>query len=84
MTDTVKAAISLRKPLFEQIDATARQLKVSRSRLISIALEDYLYRRASMQIQDSWNSAFGSGRDGEDKSLLDAAAGTVHEIAGEW
>ena len=84
MTETIKAAISLRKPLFDQVEIAARQMKISRSRFIATALEDYLYRRESKEILDSWNAAYGGGLDKEDKDLLDAAAATVHEIAGEW
>src|SRR5207247_1750633 len=86
MPDTVKAAISLRKSLFEQVDETARKLKISRSRLISTAIEDYLYRRESKEIQDSWNAAYENGLTDEDRDLLDHMNALFEEVLDdeEW
>lgn len=71
MLETVKTAISLKKPLFEKANKTAQEMKLSRSGLISVALEDYIYRKECKDIQDSWNGAYSGGLTKDDKELLD-------------
>ena len=44
---SVKVAISLDKPLFEQAEILAREMKATRSRLSAIALDDLIRRRQS-------------------------------------
>lgn len=41
---SVKTAISLQKPLFDEAKALARKMKIPRSRLLAIALREYLQR----------------------------------------
>ena len=47
---TVKTAVSLRESLFEDIVALAREMNVPRSRLIAMALEEYLRRRENRRL----------------------------------
>jgi metal-responsive CopG/Arc/MetJ family transcriptional regulator len=42
--ENVKTAVSIRKSLFEQAENLARKMKVPRSRLFALALEDYIRR----------------------------------------
>jgi metal-responsive CopG/Arc/MetJ family transcriptional regulator len=53
----VKTAISLQKSLFEQVEALAREMKVSRSRLFVLALEDYVRRSQNQQLLERINQA---------------------------
>lgn len=46
----IKTAISLQKALFDEVDALAREKKVSRSRLFVRALEDYLRREENRKL----------------------------------
>ena len=54
----VKTAISLQKSLFEQVEALAREMKVSRSRLFALALEDYIRRSQNQQLLERINQAY--------------------------
>ncbi len=55
----VKTAISLQKSLFEQVDALAREKKVSRSRLFVMALEDYLRREENRKLAKQLTAVYG-------------------------
>ncbi len=54
----IKTAISLQKALFDQIDALAREMKVSRSRVFVLALEDYVRKYQNQQLLERINKAF--------------------------
>lgn len=55
--ENVKTAISLQKSLFEQAEALARELKVSRSRLFVMALENYLREYQDKRLFDKINES---------------------------
>jgi metal-responsive CopG/Arc/MetJ family transcriptional regulator len=55
----VKTAISLQKALFDQVDALAREKKVSRSRLFVMALEDYLRREENRKLAKQLTEVYG-------------------------
>jgi metal-responsive CopG/Arc/MetJ family transcriptional regulator len=54
----MKTAISLDGQLLKEADQTARVLGLSRSRLFSIALENYLRQRRQEQLLDQLNQAY--------------------------
>lgn len=54
----VKTAVSLQKSLFEQVEALARELKVSRSRVFVLALETLIRDYQDKQLFDKINNAF--------------------------
>ena len=54
----VKTAVSLDKSLYEQIDILAHKMKVSRSRLFAMALEDFLTRHENEQLLQEINRAY--------------------------
>jgi len=51
----MKISISLPDPMLKEADAAARKLKVSRSRLIQIALREFLQQRRDDAITESIN-----------------------------
>lgn len=53
---SVKTAISLDSDLFEQAELAARELKISRSRLFALAVEEFLRRRENQQLVDAINA----------------------------
>lgn len=55
----IKTAISLQKALFDQVDALAREKKVSRSRLFVMALEDYLRREENRKLAKQLAEVYG-------------------------
>lgn len=54
----MKTAISLPDPLFKEAEATAKELGISRSRLIRTALEDFLSRRRANETTRRLNRSF--------------------------
>jgi len=56
----IKTAISLQKTLFEQVETLAHEMKISRSRLFVMALEDYIHRHQNRRLLDKINQAYQS------------------------
>jgi metal-responsive CopG/Arc/MetJ family transcriptional regulator len=54
----MKTAISLPDPLFEEAEATAKELGISRSQLIRTALEDFLRRRRASETTQRLNRSY--------------------------
>jgi len=54
----MKTAISLDDALLQEADRTARSMGVTRSRLFSLALEDYLRRKRQEEMLEQLNRAY--------------------------
>ena len=54
----VKTAISIEKPIFEKMDILAKNLKISRSRLFSMAAKDFIERHKNLELLQSLNQAY--------------------------
>jgi metal-responsive CopG/Arc/MetJ family transcriptional regulator len=69
----MKAAISIPESLFAEADAAARQLGVSRSKLVRIALEEFLKRKREDAIAksiDRYIAKHGTDLSEEDEAWL--------------
>jgi len=66
----IKTAISLKESLFEQVEALAQEMKVSRSRLFVLALEDYLRRHQNRQLLERINQAYCDAPDATEQTRL--------------
>lgn len=81
----IKTAISLQKSLFEQVDTLAREMKVSRSRLFVLALEDYLRRYQNLQLLERINQAYSDAPDAiEQKRLRKIRRQHRKVVEGTW
>ncbi len=81
----VKTAISIQKPLFEQAEKVARKMKVSRSHLFAMALEDYLRRAENRDLLAKINAAYAEEPDAAEQALRHRARGTHRRIVrDEW
>jgi metal-responsive CopG/Arc/MetJ family transcriptional regulator len=58
-----KTAISIEKPLFEEIDALAEEMEVSRSYLFTIAAREFIQRRKNQKLLDAINAAYRDSPD---------------------
>lgn len=65
----VKAPVSLSKELFDRGDRMARKMKVSRSKLLQAAFEDYLRRAKIQRMVDSLNEFYAEGPDEEETQI---------------
>lgn len=68
--EIVKTHFHLSKSLLDQVEAVAREMKISRSRLVTMALEDFLRRYQNRRLLEQINQAYEDGPDPEDQELL--------------
>ena len=66
----IKTAISIEKPLFEQVDALAHELKISRSRLFVLAAQEFIKRYKNQKLLDAINDAYDDLPDSAEKTTL--------------
>lgn len=85
MATTVKTAISMDRELFEQAEAMARQLKVSRSRLFVLAMESYIKRRQSQTLLEKIDRACADQFDSaEQRHAIARRISHRKLVEGEW
>jgi antitoxin MazE6 len=82
---TTKTAISLDSELFERADSVANELNIPRSRLIAMALDQFIERHRNRQILAALDAAHtdGASQDGID---LAQARRRRHraQVEGSW
>ena len=61
----VKTAISIEKPVFEQMDILAKTLNVSRSRLFTLAAREFIQRYHNIELLKQINDAYEDASDPE-------------------
>ncbi len=52
----VKTAISVDKPIFDQMEALSKKLNISRSRAFSLAAREFIQRRENQELLDALNA----------------------------
>ena len=67
---SIKTAISLNEPLFEQVEALAKEMNVSRSRLFVLAAQEFLERHKSRKLLEAINDAYKDMPTAEEDKLL--------------
>ena len=67
---SIKTAISLQGSLLEQVDALARELDVSRSRLFVLAVEEFIQRHKNQELLEAINAAYDDSPDAEEQAVL--------------
>jgi len=81
----VKTAISLQKSLFEQAEALARELHISRSRLFALAVEEFVRRHQNQQLLAQINAAYADTPDQDERALLGRMRRQHRRmVEGEW
>jgi metal-responsive CopG/Arc/MetJ family transcriptional regulator len=81
----IKTAISIQEALFEQAEDLARKMKIPRSRLFRLALEDYLRRRENKELLAQINTAYADEPDAAEQTLRRKSRRTHRRIVeGEW
>lgn len=81
----IKTAISIEKELFEQAEKLARDMKVSRSKLFVIALQDFIEQRKNKEMLAQINAAYADELEPAELALR-AKARREHRraVEGEW
>ena len=81
----IKTAISIEKNLFDQADALARTLNVSRSRLFVIALQDFFEHQKNKELLAQINAAYSDEPDAAEQILRRKSRRQHRRIVeGEW
>jgi metal-responsive CopG/Arc/MetJ family transcriptional regulator len=80
--NTMKTAISVDDDLITEADRTAREMGVSRSRLFSLALENYLRNREHGKILEQLNRVYADEA-GADKLMAKRLKAKFRKTIGE-
>lgn len=81
----VKTAISIEKNLFDQAENIARTMKVSRSKLFVIALQDFIEHRNNRELLARINAAYLDEPDATEQTLRRKSRQQHKRIVGgEW
>jgi metal-responsive CopG/Arc/MetJ family transcriptional regulator len=65
----IKTAISIDKPLFEQVDDMAHELNTSRSRIFALAAMEFIQRHKNLKLLKAINAAYDDFPDAKEVSL---------------
>jgi len=68
--NSTKTAISLQKSLLDRVDTLAQELDISRSRLFTLAVEDFIQRHKNQKLLEAINSAYDDTSDPEEQIML--------------
>jgi metal-responsive CopG/Arc/MetJ family transcriptional regulator len=83
--ENIKTAISIRKPLFEQAEDLARRMKVSRSGLFALALEEYIRRQQNRELLASLNAAYADEPTPAERAVLrESRESYARHLEDEW
>mgnify|MGYP001587268527 CR=1 FL=1 len=83
--ESIKTAISIDKSLFTQANALARKMKISRSRLFVIALEDYMRQQENLRLLEEVNAVYADEPSNEEKELLRRMRKSSRRLVeGQW
>jgi len=81
----VKTAVSLDQSLFEEADALAQEMRLSRSRLFVLALEDFIRRHQNRQLQAQLNAVYEGEPDPAETVRLRGMRRYYREVVGgDW
>ncbi len=66
----IKTAISIEQPLFDEIEALAGELDVSRSYLFSLAIREFIQHHKNQKLLEAINNAYKDASDLDDEVRL--------------
>ncbi len=76
----VKTAISLEKELFNQVNALAKKMQISRSHLFTLAVKEYLKRYENKNLLSRINAAYDDIPTEEERKISQAMKRKQKEI----
>jgi metal-responsive CopG/Arc/MetJ family transcriptional regulator len=65
----IKTAISIDKPLFEEVDELAHELNTSRSHIFSLAAQEFIDRHKNQRLLQAIDEAYEDMPDKKEESL---------------
>jgi metal-responsive CopG/Arc/MetJ family transcriptional regulator len=80
----IKTAISIEKPIFDQVNDLAKNMKISRSRLFAIAAQEFIQRHANMQLLQAINDAYDELPDVDTKVVDKMRPRHLKMVKNQW
>ena len=80
----MKTAISVEDTLMARADKAAGEAGVSRSKLFSIAMEDYLKKRRGEQITEQLNRSYANDDQAEERKIVAGMKEKMRAVLDEW
>jgi metal-responsive CopG/Arc/MetJ family transcriptional regulator len=80
----IKTAISIEKPIFDQVNDLAKNLNISRSRLFVLAAQEFLQRHANMELLQAINKAYDDLPDPETKIVEKMRPRHLKMVKNQW
>ena len=81
----IKTAISIEKNLFDQAEVIARTMKVSRSKLFVIALQDFIEHQKNREMLAQINATYDDEPDATEQTIRKKVRRQHRRIVeGEW
>jgi metal-responsive CopG/Arc/MetJ family transcriptional regulator len=81
---TIKTAISVEEPLFEEIEALARELAVSRSQVFALAAREFVQQHKARRLLAAINAAY-TEPDAEETAIMEKMREEERKLVqGQW
>ncbi|MEJ5311646.1 MAG: hypothetical protein WHX52_17940 [Anaerolineae bacterium] len=82
---TVKTAISLENSLFQKVNDLAQELKISRSHLFTLAVQQFIESYENQRLLEKINAVYADGPDPEEVALLQRMRAHHRQLVeGQW
>ncbi len=76
--------VKVTKSLARKVEITAKQMRVSRDKIVSLALEDFLERKRNNDLLKAINEAYKDEPTAEDREEIRLMTKKSFEILDEW
>jgi hypothetical protein len=80
----IKTAISIEKPIFDQVNDLAKNLNISRSRLFVLAAQEFIQRHANMELLQAINEAYDDLPDLDPKIVEKMRPRHLKMVKNQW
>ncbi len=80
----IKTAISIEKPIFDQVNDIAKNLNISRSRLFVLAAQEFIERHANMELLQAINEAYDDLPDLDPKIVEKMRPRHLKMVKNQW
>ena len=81
----IKTAISMQETLFAQVETIARELKIPRSQVFTLAVKEFVQRQENKRLQAQMNAAYQDEPEAEEiKRLQQIRDSHRRLVEGEW
>ncbi len=82
---TVKTAISIQESLFDQVNDLAEALQMPRSRLFTLAVEEFIKRYENRSIFEALNEVYDEAPDSGEEALQEGMRRQQRQLVeGQW